>query len=1348
MDCSTNIVTANFSGGKREATTAPLYQWDYGQVLCITGLDALPQTFEVHFATQKNGGVSTTVVGIDGRVDIPNVLLTIGKDIHAWIYLSDSTGDGETEYAITTPVKARPMPEYYDAEATGVFDGVVRQVGEYAEEATAAAERAATSATAAATSEDNAAASASAAAQSAASAATSASQAYLSLRETESARDDASAKASEASAKASEAAQSAYYSRVYKEDAEAAKVAAGNYKADAAESAAAAANAATSAGNAAQGAGQAAAAAGQSAGQAVQSATEAAQSATTASTAAQTATEKAAEASASATAAEAAKTAAQTAQAAAETAKDTAVESATTASAKAAEAAQSASDADADADRAEDAAELAQTTVNALALTKTVSGNMVTITDGADGMPLRKLSVDITAVQSGSGDPSPENIRPITGFDAVTVTRSGINLIDQSHITEASGWTLSTVDGYTELDGVPVYTGTTRNLYTAFGSDGYPMTANAFEENTQYTATLRWRSDESTLNGVKVGFLYTDGTKESYGTSAGSPTWKRQTLTSAEGKTVEGLYFTYNSNYTIMMAGLAVVKASEYDEDVVYPSTVQSVTIPLGDTVYGGTLDVTTGKLTVDMGRMLIKDISWAYQENYTRFFSSGLQNQILAPTAQTVQGEIISEVYKTSAYNVYTDMQIAVGTTGAVFIKDSRFTDKDNFLASVGDYALVYKLATPIEIDLTPDTLTTLKGLNKIWANSGAISIEYHVDMEIGIAEIARETVRIDDTLTNAGEAADAKVTGDAIASVKATQIVASESGAVASFTDGADGVPVRSLVVAFEPIQNLNGQSNPYPAGGGVNLFDESTVTIGNWYSNSGTLSTNAPYGCVSADIPATGGETYAIKCYGEIPYSMSVVEFDDNGFLTRNHVANSQTKTVTTTAGTTKIAIQFAASGASDITPMTADILASYQAVFYKGETAPDVYAPYSNICPINGRDAVTVMRSGINLISKDMVRGYPDNTVSSATAKRKFTPNTFVVGVAYNNYYNASAITDFSYENGVLTFTSRSSGYGVGIPIIVKGGYQYTFSATLTDLSCRAMFYDADGNYIGFKALTNATVTAPDDAVCAVFCLFKTTSGTFTASDIMVTYGSTAQSYVDGNAEYVTFPLGDTVYGGTVDVATGVMMVDYVADDMGDLDWTYTATGTYPYFTTSLPAPARNRNIGEHGVICCERYEAIANLQAATFREADYSYKISINSGISSSYRLIVQDPTITDAETFKTAVTGVKVVTALATPFTIQLTPEQISTLKGQNNIWSDAGDVSVDYVADTKLYIEALTEPDADMVADANITSGHYFMVGNSLYLATANIESGGAIVPGTNCTKTNLADALNAINA
>lgn len=53
---------------------------------------------------------------------------------------------------------------------------------------------------------------------------------------------------------------------------------------------------------------------------------------------------------------------------------------------------------------------------------------VVTITDGAEDMPLKTLVVDIPVTHGGSGDPSPENVRPFTARTARRVTRTGANL--------------------------------------------------------------------------------------------------------------------------------------------------------------------------------------------------------------------------------------------------------------------------------------------------------------------------------------------------------------------------------------------------------------------------------------------------------------------------------------------------------------------------------------------------------------------------------------------------------------------------------------------------------------------------------------------------------------------------------------------------------------------------------------------------------------------------------------------------------------------------------------------------------------------------------------------------------
>ena len=50
-----NVAYAHFEGKKKSVIIDPLFQWDYGQILKITGLE-LPSVYEVHFSlTQKDG---------------------------------------------------------------------------------------------------------------------------------------------------------------------------------------------------------------------------------------------------------------------------------------------------------------------------------------------------------------------------------------------------------------------------------------------------------------------------------------------------------------------------------------------------------------------------------------------------------------------------------------------------------------------------------------------------------------------------------------------------------------------------------------------------------------------------------------------------------------------------------------------------------------------------------------------------------------------------------------------------------------------------------------------------------------------------------------------------------------------------------------------------------------------------------------------------------------------------------------------------------------------------------------------------------------------------------------------
>ena len=151
-----------------------------------------------------------------------------------------------------------------------------------------------------------------------------------------------------------------------------------------------------------------------------------------------------------------------------------------------------------------------------------------------------------------------------------------------------------------------------------------------------------------------------------------------------------------------------------------------------------------------------------------------------------------------------------------------------------------------------------------------------------------------------------------------------------------------------------------------------------------------------------------------------------------------------------------------------------------------------------------------------------------------------------------------------------------------------------------------------------------------------------------------------------------------------------------------------------------------------------------------------YKAVATQRVDKSLRMRTSEADIWDSDLDVTSLDAVKayfadlvIVYPLETPIEIQLTPHEVNSLLGQNNIFVDTGDVSVEYRADTRLYIEKLTQPEEDdMITDSAITSGQFFMIGNSLYRALANIASGATITVGTNAQRVSLSDALNIVNA
>lgn len=183
---SIHIIPAVFTS-LRSVTTERRNQWDYGQVLNISGKIDLPEAFEAHFCCEGDH-TTVTQIGQHGLVEVPYEYMETGRTVLCYIFLHDASTDGRTMYTIRIPIVRRPRPTDLEptpvqqdaiAEALVALNNAIVRTDASADAAAESAESASASATTAVESAQSAQASATSASQSADSAsqsATSASQ--------------------------------------------------------------------------------------------------------------------------------------------------------------------------------------------------------------------------------------------------------------------------------------------------------------------------------------------------------------------------------------------------------------------------------------------------------------------------------------------------------------------------------------------------------------------------------------------------------------------------------------------------------------------------------------------------------------------------------------------------------------------------------------------------------------------------------------------------------------------------------------------------------------------------------------------------------------------------------------------------------------------------------------------------------------------------------------------------------------------------------------------------------------------------------------------------------------------
>ena len=135
------ITVADFSGGGRTTTTAPVWQYSTGQVLQLEGLE-LPASFRVDFGNEKTRDYTKPQLATSASIGIPDEYFLSGKPVYAFVVLSDGEGDSGTEYVAEVPVLQRSKPTNYTPNDVqqSVIDQLIEALNEGVEDAEQSAE--------------------------------------------------------------------------------------------------------------------------------------------------------------------------------------------------------------------------------------------------------------------------------------------------------------------------------------------------------------------------------------------------------------------------------------------------------------------------------------------------------------------------------------------------------------------------------------------------------------------------------------------------------------------------------------------------------------------------------------------------------------------------------------------------------------------------------------------------------------------------------------------------------------------------------------------------------------------------------------------------------------------------------------------------------------------------------------------------------------------------------------------------------------------------------------------------------------------------------------------------------
>ena len=359
-------------------------------------------------------------------------------------------------------------------------------------------------------------------------------------------------------------------------------------------------------------------------------------------------------------------------------------------------------------------------------------GALVAIGDGG-ARPVVRLVSSMEAVQSGSGEPSPENVRAIAGWDSVAVHRTGQNLVSHTDYEVTSGHNASVITA----DVIDVVTP------SSFDYGRIPV---LLKGGVTYTLVIDWevygREADST-RATRSAYRMRDAEDSNYLNAVYDNAASRFVQVYRPETDVETVVLwhpNYGGDLPSSSRSRVMLLVGEYTADTApafAPGECAALTAALPETVYGGHLDWASGLLTVTHGLITVDGTETWASNGGTQYY-----------TMDELPRAGVSAVYPVCTHypggNAYTG-SVANGVLVSptkIWLRDARF-DSDTaglkawFAAQAAagtPVQIVYQLAEPYTVQIDPQVMSTLRGSNVIWSDCGNTAVAYIADTKIYI--------------------------------------------------------------------------------------------------------------------------------------------------------------------------------------------------------------------------------------------------------------------------------------------------------------------------------------------------------------------------------------------------------------------------------------------------------------------------------------------------------------------------------------------------------------------------------------------------------------------------------------